>query len=128
MSIKEAFHLFQEGDFDLIALCHTLPATDRERLIWLIRASGSRIPVACILGTQGNETVFSDAALEQTPVKLLPGIRRLLADQFKRALVSPDSSRLRYDNKIHRNPTRNLRNHLTASNFRGHTQRRSVLN
>lgn len=128
LSIKDAFHLFQNGDFDLIVLCHTVPVRDRDRLIWLIRQSGSRIPVASILGTPGKETVFSDAALDQNPVKLLPGIRRLLADQFKRSIVSPVTSELRYDNKAHRSQMRNLRNHLTAANFRAHAQRRSVSN
>jgi DNA-binding response OmpR family regulator len=32
-SIKEAVHHFQDGDFDLIILCHTLPIKDCERLI-----------------------------------------------------------------------------------------------
>jgi DNA-binding response OmpR family regulator len=39
-SVKEAVDYFQAGDFDLVILCHSLPAKDRERLTSLIRASG----------------------------------------------------------------------------------------
>jgi CheY-like chemotaxis protein len=83
MSIKEAFHLFLDGDFDLMVLCHTLPVRDRERLTCLIRASGSRIPVACISGTPGEQTAFSDATLEENSVESLAGVRRLLARRFE---------------------------------------------
>ncbi len=83
MSIKEAFHLFLDGDFDLMVLCHTLPVRDRERLTCLIRASGSRIPVACISGTPGEQTAFSDATLEENSVEFLAGVRRLLARRFE---------------------------------------------
>jgi len=62
MSIKEAFRLFQDGDFDLLLLCHTLPAQDRERLLRLIRASG--IPVASIYGSLGDLSDTTAARVE----------------------------------------------------------------
>lgn len=87
MSIKEAFHLFRDGDFDLMILCHTLPAKDRERLTCLIRASGSRIPVAFISGLSGEQAIFSDFILEEDPVELLAGIGHLLAKRFEMARI-----------------------------------------
>ena len=44
-SIKDAIAHFTYGDFDLILLGRFLPAESREKLTFLIRASGSRIPV-----------------------------------------------------------------------------------
>jgi len=114
VSIKEALHLFRDGDFDLMILCHTLAVKDRERLTCLIRASGSRIPVASISGTPEEQAVFSDASLEQDPVELLAGIRCLLARRFEltsiasspahgdqRAVAAPTASRVfSIENKI----------------------------
>ncbi|MGD0830346.1 MAG: hypothetical protein ABR907_05340 [Terracidiphilus sp.] len=48
MSVREGIQRFQDGDFDLIMLCHTLPINDGERLISFIRASGSRILIVCV--------------------------------------------------------------------------------
>ena len=50
MSAEEAIHLFRDGDFDLVILCHSLPREHCERLTHFIRNSGSRIPVACVSG------------------------------------------------------------------------------
>ena len=106
MSMKEAFNLFQDGDFDLMILCGTLPVRDRERLTCLIRASGSRIPIASVSGRPGEQAFFSEVSVEPSPVELLAGIKRLLAKQFEvgsikssvargnlRALAAPGSIR-----------------------------------
>ncbi len=72
MSIKEAIHQFQNSDFDLIILCHTLPPKDSERLTCFIRASGSRIPIVCISGTGfGEQNAFADATLDTDPAAFL---------------------------------------------------------
>jgi CheY-like chemotaxis protein len=42
-SIREGIVQLRDGDFDLILLDHSLPIESRERLTFLIRASGSRI-------------------------------------------------------------------------------------
>ena len=80
LSIKEAFHLFVNGDFDLVMLCHTIPEKDRDGLICMIRASGSRTPVITILTLAGERDFFADATLETDPPKFLDGIRELLAE------------------------------------------------
>jgi CheY-like chemotaxis protein len=113
-SIREAFHLFRDGDFDLMILCPTFAVRDRERLTCLIRASGSRIPVAAISGAPGEQALFSDATLEENPTELIAGIRRLLARRFelaaiasspahddRRAVAAPTASRVfSIENKI----------------------------
>lgn len=82
-SIKEAFHLFQDGDFDVMILCPTLSIKDRERLTGWIRASGSRIPIAWISSTPQEHIVFPDTSIEQNPVELVAGIKCMLAKQFE---------------------------------------------
>jgi DNA-binding response OmpR family regulator len=79
-SIKEAFHLFVNGDFDLVVLCHTIPEKDRDGLTWMIRASGSRTPVVTISTLAGQRDFFADATLETDPSKFLGGIRDLLVE------------------------------------------------
>jgi CheY-like chemotaxis protein len=78
-NIKEAVHLFQEGDFDLIVLCHTLPRIDSERLTSLIRASGSRIPILCVAGVErGEYNTRADAIPDKDPVAFLRRIEDVL--------------------------------------------------
>jgi CheY-like chemotaxis protein len=91
ISVKEALRQFQDGDFDLMILGNTLPAKDRERLTCLIRASGSRIPIASISSTPREQSVFPEAIIPENPVELLAGIRRLLAKRFELASLGSSS-------------------------------------
>jgi DNA-binding response OmpR family regulator len=77
-SLKQAVDHFHAGDFDLVMLCHSVPATDRERLTSLIRASGSRIPIVSIAGSLGECDAFANATLEDGPNRFLSGIRDAL--------------------------------------------------
>lgn len=90
-SIKEAFHQFREGDFDLMILGNTLSIHDRERLTCLIRASGSRLPIASISSGPWEQSVFPEATLQENPPELLAGIRRLLSKQFELAALGSSS-------------------------------------
>lgn len=87
-SIKEAVHRFQEVDFNLVILCHSLPTKDQERLTCLFRASGSRIPIASVSGTLGQCDAFADAILESDPERFLAGISDLLSRQTKMQAAS----------------------------------------
>ncbi len=78
-SIREGIAQFHEGDFDLILLSHSIPAENRERLTFLIRASGSRIPVICVSDSSSNCDSFADATIRGGPDNLLQGIEDLLA-------------------------------------------------
>jgi CheY-like chemotaxis protein len=84
MSIKEAVHLFHNGDFDLIILCHTLPMKDCERLTCFIRASGSRIPIVYVSGTGlGEHITLADATLDKDPVAFLRNLGEVLSKHAK---------------------------------------------
>jgi CheY-like chemotaxis protein len=82
-SLKETVDHLQSGGFDLVLLCHSVPATDRERLTSLIRASGSRIPIVSIAGSLGECDAFANATLEDGPNKFLAGIREVLIKALK---------------------------------------------
>lgn len=79
-SIKEAFHLFLNGDFGLVVLCHSIPERDRDGLACMIRASGSLTPVVGIAKHTGQQDFFANATLEADPCKLLTGIREVLSE------------------------------------------------
>jgi hypothetical protein len=60
-------------------LSHSIPAESRERLTFLIRASGSRIPVICVSDSSSGCDSFADATVQGGPDNLLQGIENLLA-------------------------------------------------
>jgi CheY-like chemotaxis protein len=47
-SVAEAIDQLKSGDFDLVLLDHSIPAPSREGLTFLVRASGSLVPVVCL--------------------------------------------------------------------------------
>jgi len=78
-SIREAIGHIREGDFDLVLLGHTIPADNRERLTFLIRASGSRTPVVYITDSANHRDSFADATIRNEPTSLLQSIGELMA-------------------------------------------------
>ena len=78
-SIREGIAQFHKGDFDLVLLSHSIPAESRERLTFLIRASGSRIPVICVSDSSSSCDSFADATVQGGQDNLLRGIENLLA-------------------------------------------------
>ncbi len=75
ISINEAIEHFMANDFDLVLLCHTIAAPDRDRLTSLIRATGSPTPIVTIapLTDQISDAV-DDATIAADPVRFLRGI------------------------------------------------------
>ncbi len=82
-SIKGAIDQFQDGDFDLVLLGHSIPAEARERLTFLIRAMGARVPVACIADSPGHNDSFADATFEGDSAELLTGMHELLTGRAR---------------------------------------------
>jgi len=87
-SIKEAMVQFWVGDFDLILLGHSIPFENRERLTFLIRASGSRKPLVCVTDLPGDHESFADATIRNEPDHLLQVIGELLANRTKTPAVA----------------------------------------
>jgi DNA-binding NtrC family response regulator len=82
-SIREATERFKAGDFDLVLLGHSIAPENRERLTFLIRASGSRVPVASIGKAVGDCDTFADATFGNEPTELLLGMGELVARSAK---------------------------------------------
>lgn len=77
-SVKEAIIHFKAGDFDLVLLGESIPVDARERLTFLIRATGSQVPVVSIAGSPGQHDPFADATIEKDSSELLTGLGELL--------------------------------------------------
>ncbi len=77
-TIREAIDHFKAGDFDLVLLGESISRENKERLTFLIRASGSRTPVASIANAPGDFDSFADATLKGDSDTLLDGISKLL--------------------------------------------------
>jgi hypothetical protein len=82
-SIREAIAHFKDGDFDLVLLGCSIPTDSRERLTFLIRSSGSQIPVVCVADSCNDSDSFADATVIGEPVKLLEDIGEIMAKQAK---------------------------------------------
>ena len=87
-SIGDAIVHFRDGDFDLVLLGHSIPADSRERLTFLIRATGSRIPVVCIADSSSGCDSFADATVGDEPGNLLRDIDQLMAKRAKEPAAS----------------------------------------
>jgi len=93
-SIRDAIDHIRYGDFDLVLMGDSIRLGDRERLTFLIRALGSRVPVLCVTDSSSDSATFADATINNEPVRLLHCIRELLAAQAGKpaanAAMSPD--------------------------------------
>ena len=78
LSLKKAVARFREGDFDLVLLCHSIPAQDRERLTQLLRQHASRTPIVSVSTNVCDLDSFADAMVGNDPGELLTGLRELL--------------------------------------------------
>lgn len=89
-SIKEAIVQLRDGDFDLILLDQSIPVENRERLTFLIRTSGSRIPVVCVTDDHDGHDSFADAATRNGPDDLLPVVGEVLAKRVRTHAAVPE--------------------------------------
>jgi DNA-binding NtrC family response regulator len=78
-SVREAIIQLRDGHFDLILLGPSIPIESRERLTFLVRASGSRIPVVSVTDSPGGHDSFADATIRNEPDDLQRVIGELLA-------------------------------------------------
>ena len=89
-SLKKAVARFREGDFDLVLLCHSIPAQDRERLTRLLREHTSRTPIVSVSCSLSGLDSFADATIGNDPRELILGLRELLV---KKTATVPDGRR-----------------------------------
>lgn len=115
ISLKEAIDRFQDGDFDLVLLCHSVPTKEKDRLTCWIRASGSHVPVVSVSGSPCQRDTFTDATVESDPNSLLEGMRKaLIKAEMPAARVSKFQDKQQLDategnNRQNRPPAMNSR-------------------
>jgi CheY-like chemotaxis protein len=99
LSIDEAIVHFVARDFDLVLLCHSMPAPNRYRLTSLIRATGSLTPVVTVAPLTGQvPDSVTDATIAAEPERFLSGIedacsRRAKMYQMPDTISAPNSMR-----------------------------------
>jgi len=79
-SIREAIVHFKNGDFDLVLLGCSIPSDSRERLTFLLRASGSRVPVVCVTDISSDCDSFVDATIKDGSTNILNGIKEIMGN------------------------------------------------
>ena len=84
-SLIAALDCFKTFDFDLVLLCQSLPASEKDRLTSWIRATGSRIPVISVSEKHSQRDAFADASVESDPEALLACISEALVKAVKPA-------------------------------------------
>jgi DNA-binding response OmpR family regulator len=87
LSVEQALQSFASGDFDIVILCHSIPARDRERLTYALKSHGSNTPVVVVTARLSVIDSFADAMIENDPEMLLQQIPRILQsarEQFQR--------------------------------------------
>ena len=82
-TVQEAIGHFKAGDFDLVLLGDSLPFDKKERLTYLIRASGSQVPVVCVGDPLSDPDSYADATLRRDPSALLTGIIAIVAERAR---------------------------------------------
>ena len=76
-SIGASVELFQDEDFDLVLLCHTVSVEDRDWLTRAIRASGSHVPIYTLAPLSGEtQRGFADGVISSDPQNLVQGVEQ----------------------------------------------------
>jgi len=90
-SMRDAIDHIRYGDFDLVLIGDSVRPADRERLAFLIRALGSRVPVVYVTDSSSDCADFADATARSEPNPLLQCIGKLLAAQAGQPAARPIS-------------------------------------
>jgi DNA-binding response OmpR family regulator len=89
-TIQEAITHLHAGDFDIVLLDDSISLDKRERLVFLIRASGAQTPIVCMGDRPSECESFADATFGNDFRELFDGIRELLKQQHQLSASQPD--------------------------------------
>ena len=93
-SIREAIVHFKNGEFDLVLLGRSIPCESRERLTFLLRSSGSRVPVVCATDTSSDCDSFVDATIKDGSTNILDAIKEIMGNLPATYAQSSETSRV----------------------------------
>src|SRR5947199_4036647 len=77
-SSDQALQQFVAGDFDMVILCHSIPAQERERLADAIHRHSPNTPVVVVAAGFSGKDPAADAVIENEPATLLRELPKLL--------------------------------------------------
>lgn len=77
-TVRETIGHLKAGEFDLVLMGQAIPASARERLIFLIRSSGTRAPLVSMTNSSSHHDPLADATYEYGSSELLGGVGELL--------------------------------------------------
>ncbi|MBV9075132.1 MAG: hypothetical protein JOZ10_16020 [Acidobacteria bacterium] len=78
LSTATAFGIFVDGDFDVVILCHSIPATERTALARAVHGYSPGTPVALVSAGYPAQDSSVDAVIENEPKQLLQELPKLL--------------------------------------------------
>jgi DNA-binding NtrC family response regulator len=81
-STVQAMKLFLAGDFDLVIICHSVPADERRSLANLVHSHSSSIPVVLITVSYENDLTV-DATVQNDPRTLLINLPEILRERSR---------------------------------------------
>jgi DNA-binding NtrC family response regulator len=95
-SPNAAIDEFREGDFDMVLIGQSVEAERKERLIAMIRDTGSRVPIICVAEPASYFDTMAAAIAAIEPRYEMRSLGDLLVSQKKPAVrATMDSERLR---------------------------------
>ena len=89
-SVVDAATKFLAGDFDLVILCHSIPARDRRYLVARIRDHSPSTPLVLVSATESGHDASLDATIGNDPEQLLQELARVLRQREQRTGTSDD--------------------------------------
>jgi DNA-binding NtrC family response regulator len=78
LSADQALQQFVAGDFDMVILCHSIPAREREKLAEAIHLRSPNTPVVVVAAGYGGKDGAADAMIDNEPATLLQELPKLL--------------------------------------------------
>lgn len=81
-STVQAMKLFLAGDFDLVIICHSVPAEERRSLANLVHSHSSSIPVVLITVSYEDDLTV-DATVQNDPRTLLINLPEILRERSR---------------------------------------------
>jgi DNA-binding NtrC family response regulator len=96
-SVNAAMEEFRDGDFDLVLIAQSVETERRDRLISMIRDTGSRVPVVCMAEPSSYFNTLALAATDSGQIYMMQSIGDVVSHQ-KRPVArasAVDSERLR---------------------------------
>jgi len=83
-SIEDAIHRLRTTSIDLVLLCHSIPAEERQGMIRLIRDNAPSTPIVFVSAYVASADESADLSIDRGPDGLLSALHELLSKKGHR--------------------------------------------